>query len=141
MAFCFKFTKVIKQGKICDGCRHVKAKLIVGMMLTCSLESNYQSMTLCILANVADGDSAKDFIMGNEDVLKKLMNYMMHSNVNLQIAATFCICNLIWNEEESASERQAKLTELGVHKLLQQLLSTNNTTLFDKVKTAMQQFT
>ncbi|XP_013393679.1 armadillo repeat-containing protein 8 isoform X2 [Lingula anatina] len=100
-----------------------------------------KEQTLCILANVADGDSAKDFIMGNEDVLKKLMNYMMHSNVNLQIAATFCICNLIWNEEESASERQAKLTELGVHKLLQQLLSTNNTTLFDKVKTAMQQFT
>ena len=32
---------------------------------------------LCILANVADGDSAKDFIMSNEDVLKKLMSYMV----------------------------------------------------------------
>jgi len=26
---------------------------------------------------VADGDKAKDYIMGNEDVLKKLMNYMV----------------------------------------------------------------
>ena len=34
---------------------------------------------LCILANVADGDSAKHYIMGNEDVLKKLMNYMVRN--------------------------------------------------------------
>ncbi|XP_064646417.1 armadillo repeat-containing protein 8-like isoform X2 [Lineus longissimus] len=95
---------------------------------------------LCILANVADGDSAKDFIMSNEDVLKKLMNYMIHANVKLQTAATFCVSNLIWNEEEGAMERQAKLREMGVQKLLQQLLSTNDTTLFDKVKTALQQF-
>ncbi len=31
-----------------------------------------------------------------------------------------------------ALERQARLRELGVQKLLQQLLSTNDTTLFDK---------
>ena len=35
--------------------------------------------TLCILANVADGDQAKEYIMSNEDVLKKLMNYMVNS--------------------------------------------------------------
>ncbi|XP_014679339.1 PREDICTED: armadillo repeat-containing protein 8-like, partial [Priapulus caudatus] len=55
---------------------------------------------LCILANIADGNSAKEFVMSNEDVLKKITSYMMHSNVKLQIAATFCISNLIWNEEE-----------------------------------------
>jgi len=37
--------------------------------------------TLCILSNVADGDKAKEFIMSNEDVLKKLMNYMVISGV------------------------------------------------------------
>ncbi len=31
-----------------------------------------------------------------------------------------------------ALERQTRLRELGVQKLLQQLLSTNDTTLFDK---------
>ncbi|XP_067141657.1 armadillo repeat-containing protein 8-like isoform X2 [Centruroides vittatus] len=100
-----------------------------------------KEQALCILANIADGDSAKDFIMSNEDVLKKLTTYMMHSNVKLQISATFCICNLSWNEEEGALERQAKLRDLGVQKLLQQLLTTTDTTLFDKVKTALQQFT
>ncbi len=39
-----------------------------------------KEQALCILANIADGDSAKQFIMSNEDVLKKvrvvqLMNF------------------------------------------------------------------
>jgi len=100
-----------------------------------------KEQALCILANIADGDTAKHFIMSNEDVLKKLGSYMMHSNIKLQIAATFCISNLIWNGEEGALERQNKLKDLGVQKLLQQLLTTTDTTLFDKVKTALQQFT
>ena len=36
-----------------------------------------KEQALCILANVADGDTAKDYIMGNEDMLKKLMSYMV----------------------------------------------------------------
>ncbi|XP_054166382.1 armadillo repeat-containing protein 8-like isoform X2 [Oppia nitens] len=103
-------------------------------------QSDVKEQALCILANIADGDTAKEFIMSNEDMLKKLTSYMMHSNVKLQIAATFCISNLIWSEEEGANHRQDRLKEMGVHKLLQQLLTTNDTTLFDRVKTALQQF-
>lgn len=36
-----------------------------------------KEQALCILANIADGDMAKSAIMSNEDVLKKLMNYMV----------------------------------------------------------------
>ncbi|KAL4217467.1 Armadillo repeat-containing protein 8 [Mactra antiquata] len=100
-----------------------------------------KEQTLCILANVAGGDQAKEYIMGNEDVLKKLMNYMNLRNVNLQIAATICISNLIWNEEEGAYGRQTKLREMGVQNILQKLLNTEETVLFEKVKTALQQFT
>ncbi|XP_063606915.1 armadillo repeat-containing protein 8-like isoform X1 [Penaeus indicus] len=99
-----------------------------------------KEQALCILANIADGDMAKSAIMSNEDVLKKLMNYMVIPNVKLQIAATFCISNLIWNVEEGAAERQNKLREMGVYKLLQNLMTTTDTGLFDKVKTALQQF-
>ncbi|GFT54197.1 armadillo repeat-containing protein 8 [Nephila pilipes] len=99
-----------------------------------------KEQALCILANIADGDFAKNFIMSNEDVLKKLTIYMMHSNVKLQIAATFCISNLLWKEEDGSLERQIKLKELGVQQLLQQLLSTSDTTLFERVKTALHQF-
>ncbi|XP_077544313.1 armadillo repeat-containing protein 8-like isoform X4 [Haemaphysalis longicornis] len=102
--------------------------------------ADVKEQALCILANIADGDTAKAFIMSNEDVLKKLTTYIAHSNVKLQIAATFCISNLVWSEEEGARERQSKLRELGVQKLLQSLLITSDTTLFDKVKTALQQF-
>ncbi|XP_075213314.1 armadillo repeat-containing protein 8-like isoform X3 [Lycorma delicatula] len=108
------------------------------------LEGNHSAevkeQALCILANIGDGDSAKDYIMANEDVLKKLQDYMMHSNVKLQIAAIFCISNLVWKEESGSAERQAKLKEIGVYRLLQQLIMTNDTLLFDKVKTAMDQF-
>ncbi|XP_015908463.1 armadillo repeat-containing protein 8 isoform X2 [Parasteatoda tepidariorum] len=99
-----------------------------------------KEQALCILANIADGDFAKNFIMSNDDVLKKLISYLTHSNVKLQIAATFCISNLVWKEEEGASERQSKLRELGVQQILQSLLVTSDTTLFDRVKTALQQF-
>ncbi|XP_055953490.1 armadillo repeat-containing protein 8-like isoform X2 [Argiope bruennichi] len=99
-----------------------------------------KEQALCILANIADGDFAKNFIMSNEDVLKKLTIYMLHSNVKLQIAATFCISNLLWKEEDGSMERQLKLKELGVQQILQQLLNTTDTTLFDRVKTALHQF-
>ncbi|KAK6166385.1 hypothetical protein SNE40_023092 [Patella caerulea] len=101
-----------------------------------------KEQTLCILANIADGDRAKDFIMENEDVLKKLMSYMNHSNPQLQIAATYTISNLVWNEHDDAKcyHRQEKLRELGVQRLLQKLLDTPDQTLFEKVKTALQQF-
>ncbi|XP_052236023.1 armadillo repeat-containing protein 8-like [Dreissena polymorpha] len=100
-----------------------------------------KEQTLCILANVADGDKAKDLIMGNEDMLKKLMNYMQYQpDVSLQIAAVACISNLIWSGEDGACARQAKLSEMGVQTLLQKLLSTTDTVLFEKVRTAVQQF-
>lgn len=99
-----------------------------------------KEQALCILANIADGDAAKDCIMSNDEILGKLSNFMMHSNTKLQIAAVFCISNLSWAEEDGAQERQERLRKLGVHKKLQQLLDTKETALFDKVKTALQQF-
>ena len=36
-----------------------------------------KQQALCILANIADGLTAKDFIMGNEDLLRKINNYMV----------------------------------------------------------------
>ncbi|KAK0167991.1 hypothetical protein PV327_001836 [Microctonus hyperodae] len=102
--------------------------------------ADVKEQALCILANVADGDRARDHIMANEDVLKKLMDYMMHSNVKLKVAAIFCVCNLVWREEPGAAQRQARLRELGLYQILQQLRYTKDSQLFDKVKTAMAQF-
>ncbi|XP_032688933.1 armadillo repeat-containing protein 8-like [Odontomachus brunneus] len=102
--------------------------------------ADVKEQALCILANVADGDRARDHIMANEDVLKKLMDYMMHSNVKLQVAAIFCVCNLVWREEPGAAQRQARLRELGLYRILQQLRHTKDSQLFDKVKTALAQF-
>ncbi|XP_031778249.1 armadillo repeat-containing protein 8 [Nasonia vitripennis] len=94
--------------------------------------ADVKEQALCILANDADGDRARDHIMANEDVLKKLMDYMMQSNVKLQVAAIFCVCNLVWREEAGAAQRQARLKELSLYRISLQLRRTKDTQLFDK---------
>ncbi|KZC04838.1 Armadillo repeat-containing protein 8 [Dufourea novaeangliae] len=85
-----------------------------------------------LMKTLADGNRAKDHIMANEDVLKKLTDYMMHNNVKLQVAAVLCVCNLVWREEPGAAQRQARLRELGFYRILQQLRHSKDLQLFDK---------
>lgn len=91
-----------------------------------------KEQALCILANIADGERAKDHIMANEDVLKKLTDYMTHSGTGLQTAAIFCIGNLVRRGEPGVVDRQTKLREMGVYAILQQLLTTSDNLLKDK---------
>lgn len=47
------------------------------------LESDYYNVNvkeqaLCILSNVADGQSSKEFIMDNEDLLRKINSFMVN---------------------------------------------------------------
>uniref|UniRef100_A0A1A8FXK3 Armadillo repeat-containing protein 8 n=1 Tax=Nothobranchius korthausae TaxID=1143690 RepID=A0A1A8FXK3_9TELE len=72
----------------------------VTLILEAEHSVEVKEQTLCILANVADGNAAKALIMTNDDMLQKVKYYMGHSNVKLQLAATFCVSNLIWNEED-----------------------------------------
>uniref|UniRef100_A0AAY5L3M7 Armadillo repeat-containing protein 8 n=1 Tax=Esox lucius TaxID=8010 RepID=A0AAY5L3M7_ESOLU len=99
-----------------------------------------KEQTLCILANIADGNTAKELLMTNDDILQKIKYYMGHSNVKLQLAATFCISNLIWNEEDGSQERQDKLRELGFVDILHKLTQASDPNLCDRAKTAMQQY-
>uniref|UniRef100_A0AAZ3R0L1 Armadillo repeat-containing protein 8 n=1 Tax=Oncorhynchus tshawytscha TaxID=74940 RepID=A0AAZ3R0L1_ONCTS len=99
-----------------------------------------KEQTLCILANIADGNTAKELIMTNDDILQKIKYYMGHSNAKLQLAATFCISNLIWNEEGSCQERQDKLRELGFVDILHKLTQALDPNLCERAKTAMQHY-
>ncbi|XP_068920002.1 armadillo repeat-containing protein 8 isoform X3 [Petaurus breviceps papuanus] len=99
-----------------------------------------KEQTLCILANIADGTTAKELIMTNDDILQKIKHYMGHSHVKLQLAAMFCISNLIWNEEEGSQERQDKLRDIGIVDILHKLSQSPDTNLCDKAKTALQQY-
>ncbi|GIY93437.1 armadillo repeat-containing protein 8 [Caerostris extrusa] len=93
-----------------------------------------KEQALCILANIADGDFAKNFIMSSDKILSKLTIYMVHSNIKLQIASVYCISNLVWKDEDGAAERQMKLKDLGVVQYLQQLLQTGDTTLLKELR-------
>jgi len=113
----------------------------VVLILESEHAADVKEQALCILSNIADGDSAKRLIVDNEDMLKKLTSYMVHSNTKLQIAAVVCILNLIWRTDEGSADRQSRLKEIGVFKILHQLLTTTDSNLFEKVKLALQQLT
>lgn len=99
-----------------------------------------KEQALCILANVADGQSAKEFIMGNEDLLRKINSFMTYNSIELQIASVAAVSNLVYSADDGSVERQTKLKEMGVHRVLQRLLQHNDPLLFDKVKNTLQQF-
>lgn len=113
----------------------------VVLILESEHAADVKEQALCILSNIADGDSAKRLIVDNEDMLKKLTSYMVHSNTKLQIAAVVCVLNLIWRNDEGSADRQLRLKEIGVFKILHQLLTTTDSNLFEKVKLALQQLT
>lgn len=112
----------------------------VTLILEAEHSIEVKEQTLCILANIADGNTAKELIMTNDDMLQKIKYYMGHSNVKLQLAATFCISNLIWNEEDGSQERQDKLREMGFVDILHKLTQASDPNLCDRAKTAMQQY-
>ncbi|TRY91861.1 hypothetical protein DNTS_027203 [Danionella cerebrum] len=112
----------------------------VTLILEGEHSTEVKEQTLCILANIADGNTAKELIMTNDDMLQKLKYYMGHSIVKLQLAATFCISNLIWNEEDGSQERQDKLREMGFVDILHKLSQASDPSLCDRAKTAMQQY-
>ncbi|XP_077472559.1 armadillo repeat-containing protein 8 isoform X2 [Stigmatopora argus] len=112
----------------------------VTLILEAEHSVEVKEQTLCILANIADGSTAKELIMTNDDMLQKIKYYMGHSNVKLQLAATFCISNLIWNEEDGSQERQDKLREMGFVDMLHKLSQACDANLSDRAKVAMQQY-
>ncbi|KAG9348699.1 hypothetical protein JZ751_029016 [Albula glossodonta] len=81
--------------------------------------------------------------MTNDDMLQKIKYYMGHSNVKLQLAATFCVSNLIWNEEDGegdamtgSQERQDKLREMGFVDILHKLTQASDPNLCDRPRGA-----
>lgn len=106
-----------------------------------------KEQALCILINIAVGDTAKDFIMSNEDILKKLSSYLLNHNGQLQIAAGKCVNNLMFVGQSpsqadinAANARKEKLEMLSFRKIFQQLATTSHSNLFNEVKTALNHF-
>ncbi|XP_067928125.1 armadillo repeat-containing protein 8-like [Watersipora subatra] len=113
----------------------------VVMILESEHNAEIKEQTLCILGNVADGNASKDYIMNNDDILKKILDYMQHSNKKLNMAALFCVTNLIWDTEETGClDRQQKLLNIGVDKIIEQLKRSPDKVLSEKADTTLRMF-
>ncbi|KAJ2943616.1 hypothetical protein O0L34_g16724 [Tuta absoluta] len=91
------------------------------VVLEGSYPAEVKEQALCILGNIGDGERAKDMIMANEDVLRKLVDYLAHPESKLQEAALFVASNLVRRGEAGAQARQARLADLGVLRALKLL--------------------
>lgn len=118
--------------------QHVMQAVVLTLEGEHSAEVKEQA--LCLLSNIANGIRARDFIMDNEDVLKKLVNYMVHSDVRLITASVVALVNLVRRNEDGSRERQARLRRMGVVGILQSLQCTSIALLFDAVKNALFHF-
>ncbi|XP_004931674.1 armadillo repeat-containing protein 8 isoform X2 [Bombyx mori] len=111
------------------------------VVLEGSYPAEVKEQALCILGNIGDGEKSKDLIMANEDVLRKLVDYLAHPESKLQEAALFVAGNLVWRGEAGAAARQQRLAELGLLRALKLLRASHHAAhLHDKVKTALAQF-
>ncbi|CAH0729971.1 unnamed protein product, partial [Brenthis ino] len=108
------------------------------VVLEGSYPAEVKEQALCILGNIGDGEKAKDLIMANEDVLRKLVDYLAHPESKLQEAALFVAGNLVWRGEAGAAARQARLADLGVLRALKLLRARHDAAhLHDKSVTTL----
>lgn len=110
-------------------------------LLVESSQNEVKEEALCIAANVAHGETSKEFIMTNDELLRKLNSFLTTDQpdiVKLQLSTILCINNLIWSKE--SNERKAKLKQLGFVKSLKNFLHASDSELFDKAKAALNHF-
>ncbi|KAK2705010.1 armadillo repeat-containing protein 8-like [Artemia franciscana] len=111
----------------------------VVMVLEGDFTLEVKEQGLCVLSNVADGDSAKDFIITNQDVLKKIIDYVGHFDVRLQLAAAECIGNLLRVTDIGYNDRRQELREFGAERVIRNVIeTTTDSILRDKLQFALQ---
>lgn len=74
--------------------------------------------------------------MGDENMVKKIIEYLSHKEIKLQTGALFVFKNLVNRSENLSSERNAKLVELGLLERLRELLNStaNEQQFYDDVR-------
>ncbi|XP_076822105.1 armadillo repeat-containing protein 8-like isoform X2 [Clavelina lepadiformis] len=108
------------------------------------VSSSIYTHTLCVLGCVAAGDgvtTVRKFLYENEHFLKKLIFFMEHPDLELQIAAVQCISTLCQNEDDEVIIRREKMKELGAVEALHKLnVNCATASLCDRVKLALMLF-
>lgn len=113
----------------------------VNLVLDAQYPPEVKEQALCIIGNIAAAGQVKDYIMEDEVILKKLIEYLGHKETNLQTGALFAINNLVHRSENISPERNAKLKEYGLMTRLEELLTTTNNTpqFYDDVRAIIRQ--
>lgn len=98
----------------------------VNLVLDAQYPPEVKEQALCIIGNIAAAGQVKDYIMEDEIILKKLIEYLSHKEVKLQTGALFAIGNLVHRSDNISVNRSAKLKEYGLLARLEELLLTTS---------------
>ncbi|EDV26312.1 uncharacterized protein TRIADDRAFT_54171 [Trichoplax adhaerens] len=113
------------------GCNIVAA--LRSIILSNDYDKEILEQTLCVVLNMASaGVATKELMAADDDLLKAILTLMSCEKSGIQLAACRVVSNLISNMHEGASSRRHKLSELGIQKTLQSLISScSDSNLFD----------
>lgn len=129
-----------------QACKHVLTTFSDAGAGNPSLHTEYELIrahTVCVLSCIAAGEgnsTIKNFLQDDTKILQQIVSYLSHFDLNVQLASVSFICYFIRMEEPGCIERQTLMKEYGAIACLQQLQSTNDAGLMEKVEEAMHHF-
>lgn len=100
----------------------------VNLVLDSPHPPEVKEQALCIIGNIASGAGATDYVMEDDRILKKLLDFMTHKDMKLQEGAMFAIKNLIEKNDTNTTRRLMKLSEMGVVDKLEAYLNMSRDT-------------
>ncbi|KAG4070175.1 hypothetical protein HA402_003865 [Bradysia odoriphaga] len=95
----------------------------VSLVLDSTHSSEVKEQALCIIGNIAHAAISTDYIMEDESILKKLLDFVTHKDCKLQKGAVIAIKNLIDKNDLNTSRRLMVLNDLGAVDKLEAYLS------------------
>lgn len=97
--------------------------------------------TLYVIVNVATGnEDHKNWVVGSEEVLRRVLQFMSHERPNIRVATVWCIINLTWTEDQGSVTRIQKLRTFGFEDKLKTMVEDPDLDVRDRVKTALAHF-
>ncbi|XP_055689279.1 armadillo repeat-containing protein 8-like isoform X3 [Lutzomyia longipalpis] len=119
-----------------------KVMQAVNLVLDSQHPSEVKEQALCIIGNIGAGAQATDYVMEDENTLRKLGEFLTNKDTKLQAGARFAIGNLIRKNDITAPARRNRLKELGILSRLeesrrQELFGTH---VYDEITSLIREF-
>lgn len=106
-----------------------KVMSALNLVLDSSYSSEVKEQALCIVGNIG-AEAQSDYVLDDENTLRKLGDLLVNKNEKLHAAAFFAIVQLVHTNDTKAHHRKQRLREAGILLRLEESLQTCKTRLY-----------